>query len=175
MSPCEPATDAEADAAAAERWHLFTNTWFLETALRGRYPDAFPDGVPEERMGVEPRDLARVRADLDFVGVNLYTRTVVRAVPEDKNGLAAAPVGMGGNDGPRTEFGWEVWPRALYDMLDAAGRADDGPVHGAIHRRRRGRLRDRQRSGKRRRSRRAAWSSRSMTRPAATMSPRFPS
>ena len=117
MSPCEPATDSEADLAAAERWHLFTNTWFLETALRGRYPDAFPDGVPEARMGVEPRDMARVRADFDFLGINLYTRTVVRAVPEDKVGLAAAPIGMGGDDGPRTEFGWEVWPRALYDML----------------------------------------------------------
>jgi beta-glucosidase len=118
LSPCEPETDSAADRAAAERWHAFTNTWFLEPALRGRYPEgAFPGGPPLQRMGVEPRDLERARADLDFLGVNLYTRTIVRPVPEDRVGLAAAPIGMGGKEGPRTEFGWEVWPKALYDML----------------------------------------------------------
>jgi beta-glucosidase len=128
MSPCEPASGSAEDAAAAERWHAFVNTWFLEPALRGRYPDAFPGGVPERRMGVEPRDMARVRADLDFLGINLYTRTLVRAVPEDAVGLAATAVGMGGNDGPRTEFGWEVWPKALYDMVMRVTRDYDRPV-----------------------------------------------
>jgi beta-glucosidase len=128
MSPTEPATDSEADRAAAERWHLFTNYWFLEPALRGRYPDAFPNGTPLDRMGVEARDLQRVRADLDFLGINLYMRTIVRAAPEDTTGLGAAPVGIGGNEGPRTEFGWEVWPRALYDMVMRVTRDYERPV-----------------------------------------------
>jgi beta-glucosidase len=128
MSPCEPATDSADDRAAAERWHAFVNTWFLEPALRGHYPDAFPGGVPEQRMGIEPRDMERVRADLDFLGINLYTRTLVRAAPEDPVGLAAVPVGIGGNDGPRTEFGWEVWPKALYDMVMRVTRDYDRPV-----------------------------------------------
>jgi beta-glucosidase len=128
MSPCEPERDCQADREAAERWHRFANVWFLEPALRGRYPEAFPDGVPLARMGVEPRDLDRVRADLDFLGINLYMRTVVRAAPEDKTGLAAAPVGVGGNQGPRTEFGWEVWPEALYDMVMRVTRDYERPV-----------------------------------------------
>jgi beta-glucosidase len=128
MSPCEPAGDSDADREAAERWHRFANVWFLEPALRGRYPEAFPDGVPLARMGVEPRDLDRVRADLDFLGINLYMRTVVRAAPEDKTGLAAAPVGVGGNEGPRTEFGWEVWPDSLYDMVMRVTRDYERPV-----------------------------------------------
>src|SRR4029453_15665315 len=99
--------ESEAAAAAAERCHRFVNPWFLDPPLRGRYPEAFPNGAPLDRMGVEPRDLERARADLDFIGINLYTRTLVRAVPEDTVGLAAAPVGLGGgNEGPRTEFGW---------------------------------------------------------------------
>src|SRR5262249_4972834 len=118
MTPCEPATDTEADREAAERWHLFCNYWFLEPALRGRYPDAFPSGAPLDRMGVEARDMERVKTKLDFLGINLYMRTLVRAAPEDKVGLAAAPVDMGGGpDGPRTEFDWEVWPKALADMV----------------------------------------------------------
>jgi beta-glucosidase len=128
MSACEPAGDSDADAKAAERWHAMTNVWFLETALRGRYPDAFVDGLPEQRMGVRPGDLERVRAPLDFVGVNLYTRTLVRH-QEDAFGLKAAPVGpVGGSEGPRTDFGWEVWPKALEDVLLRVTRDYDRPV-----------------------------------------------
>jgi beta-glucosidase len=129
MSPCEPASGSEADRQAAERWHHLVNTWFLETALRGRYPEAFLAGVPSERMGVRPGDLEQVRAPLDFLGINLYTRTVVRANPDDPNGLGASPISpFGGNDGPRTDFGWEVWPDALHDMVLRITRDYDRPV-----------------------------------------------
>ncbi len=130
FSPCEPAGDAEADAAAAERWHGFVNLWFLETALHGRYPDAFVDGVPLETMGVREGDLETVKAPLDFLGVNLYNRVLVAAPDgDDPFGMGAVPVGpMGGNDGPRTDFGWEVWPNSLYDMLVRLTRDYDRPV-----------------------------------------------
>jgi len=128
LSPCEPAGDDEADAAAAERYHAFMNTWFLEPALRGRYPDCFPGGLPEAALGLRPGDLERARAPLDFLGVNLYTRTRVRNVPDDPDGLGALPLGMGGDEGPRTDFGWEVWPRALYDMVMRLTRDYDTPV-----------------------------------------------
>jgi beta-glucosidase len=100
-----------------------------ETALRGRYPDAFPDGPPLERMGVREGDMDRVRAPLDFLGINLYTRTLVKHRDDDAWGLRAVPVGpVGGNDGPRTDFGWEVWPAALRDMLLRITRDYDRPV-----------------------------------------------
>jgi beta-glucosidase len=127
FSACEPAGDSEADAAAAERWHAFTNEWYLCPALRGRYPAAFRDGAPLAQMGVREGDLERVRAPLDFVGVNLYTRTPVADVPEDR-GVGARPTGMGGPDGPRTDFGWEVWPDALHDLLLRLTRDYDRPV-----------------------------------------------
>jgi beta-glucosidase len=117
MSHCEPATDSEADEAAAERWHAFTNDWYLSPALRGRYPEAFPDSeIPSAAMGVRDGDLELVRAPLDFVGINLYVRTIVaRAAGQP---LEALPVGgMGGSEGPRTDFGWEVWPAALEQTL----------------------------------------------------------
>ena len=117
QSHCEPATDSEADAAAAERWHAFTNDWYLSPALRGRYPEAFPDGeLPSAVMGVRDGDLELVRAPLDFVGINLYFRTIVADAPGQP--LAARPVGgMGGDEGPRTDFGWEVWPAALEQTI----------------------------------------------------------
>jgi beta-glucosidase len=128
VSPCEPATDRAADAEAAERWHGLMNAWYLEPALHGRYPEAFPGGLPAETMGVREGDLQRVRADLDFLGVNLYTRTVVAHVDAEPVGVRARPVGIGGSEGPRTDFGWEVWPRALHDMLMRLTRDYDRPV-----------------------------------------------
>jgi beta-glucosidase len=129
LSPCEPSSDSQADAAAAERWDAFVNLWYLEPALRGRYPDAFVGGPPLERMGVREGDLDRLRTPLDFLGVNLYTRTKVRHDPQAGWGLQAIPTHpVGGDDGPRTDFGWEVWPRALYDMLMRLTRDFDRPV-----------------------------------------------
>jgi len=128
MSPCEPAGDNEADAAAAERWHAFVNLWHLEPALRGRYPDAFTDGPPLERMGVRDGDMERVKAPLDFIGINLYMRARVAHSENAGWGIRAQPAGMGGDDGPRTDFGWEVWPKALYDMVMRVTRDYDTPV-----------------------------------------------
>jgi beta-glucosidase len=128
MSACEPAGDSQTDAEAAERWHRLLNLWYLEPALRGRYPDAFPGGTPLERMGVREGDLERVRAPLDFLGINLYTRAIVRANPQDALGVGAQAVGpVGGDEGPRTDFGWEVWPRALHDVVLRITRDYDRP------------------------------------------------
>jgi beta-glucosidase len=129
MSPCEPATDRQADADAAERWHALVNLWYLETALRGRYPDAFIGGPPLDVMGVRDGDMERVRAPLDFLGINLYTRTLVGHRPGDAYGLDALPTGpLGGDQGEKTDFGWEVWPDALHDMLVRVTRDYDRPV-----------------------------------------------
>ncbi len=117
MSPTEPASDRERDVMAAERMHAWTNDWFLRPSLRGEYPDAFLDGPPYDVMGVAPGDFERMRAPLDVIGVNLYFRSLVRADSSERLGLGARALGMGGEQGPRTEFGWEVWPDALYKML----------------------------------------------------------
>jgi beta-glucosidase len=127
MSACEPAGDAEADRAAAERYHALINLWYLETALAGRYPDAFVGGPPLARMGVRDGDLERMRAPLDFIGINLYTRTLVKAV-KDGNLDAADGSPGGGTDGPRTDFGWEVWPDALHDQIMAVTRDYGAPI-----------------------------------------------
>jgi len=128
FSPCEPAGDTQADQAAAERFHAFQNLLFLEPALRGRYPEPFADPATQARMGVRDGDLLRMRAPLDFLGVNLYMRTCVRHVDRDPLGLRAQAVGMGGTRGPRTDFGWEVWPDSLYDMCMRLTRDFDRPV-----------------------------------------------
>ena len=153
MSPCEPASNSEDDKLAAERAHAIMNIWFLEPALRGRYPDALTF-LPETAMGIKSGDMEKTRAPLDFIGINLYYRTIASS-PGAMERVAHAqdwifPVKMdGGTQGPKTDFGWEVWPKALYDMVmritrdyqrpaieitESGGSYNDGPdATGAIH------------------------------------------
>jgi len=121
MSACDPATSSEEDRLAAERCHAINNLWFLEPALKGRYPEALAF-LPETVMGIRPGDLDRMRAPLDFIGVNLYYRTIASS-PSLIERLSHMqewlfPVNMaGGREGPKTDIGWEVWPQAMYDIV----------------------------------------------------------
>ncbi len=125
MSHCEPASDTGSDREAAERYHRFINAFFLEPALLGRYPDAFLSGLPAQEMEIKPGDLLRCRADFDFIGINLYTRTLVAAAPDNPH-LGAEPGGR--REGPLTDMGWEVWPSALHDMIMRITRDYNAPV-----------------------------------------------
>jgi beta-glucosidase len=121
MSPAHPLTPSAEDAAAAKRFDAFNNVWFLETAIRGRYPEAFVHGTPLEVMGFRSGDEKRMTAPLDYIGVNYYFRRIVSALPTPVPSKPSYDA-MGfdlttGKDGPLTEIGWEVYPRGLYDIV----------------------------------------------------------
>jgi len=132
MSPCEPASNSDDDKLAAERAHAITNIWFLEPALRGRYPEALTF-LPETAMGIKSGDMEKIRAPLDFVGINLYYRTIASAPGAIERAAHAQdwlfPVNMeGGKEGAKTDIGWEVWPKALYDMVSRITRDYNRPA-----------------------------------------------
>jgi beta-glucosidase len=132
MSPAAPHTSSPEDAAAAKRFDAFNNIWFLETALRGRYPEAFVHGTPLETMGFQSGDEKRMTAPLDYIGVNYYFRRLVSAskiaapakVSYDAMGFELAM----GKDGPLTEIGWEVYPRGLYDIVQRVSKHYKLPI-----------------------------------------------
>jgi beta-glucosidase len=109
MSSMEPATGSEADRDAALRWQLFSNAWYVYPALRGKYPEAFPQGVPLAAMGVLDQDFARMKTRFDFLGINHYNRMIVSAAtPGMPGSIPGLPRG-GKEDRPRPEIG----PRAF--------------------------------------------------------------
>ncbi len=114
MSASYPYTDSAEDRAAAERHHGFNNDWFTKPIMKGAYPLAYMDHEAALRaMDVRPGEVEALKEPLDFIGINLYTRTLVADNPADKNlGIRQVP-----GKGPRTEFGWEVWPAGLYRMI----------------------------------------------------------
>ena len=132
MSPCEPASDSEEDKLAAERAHAITNLWFLETAMNGRYPQALAL-LPETVMGIKLGDFEHMRAPLDFIGINLYYRTIASAstiLERISNAQQFIfPVKMvGGERGPKTDAGWEVWPQSMYEMITRITRDYNRPA-----------------------------------------------
>jgi beta-glucosidase len=132
MSPCEPTTNSDDDKLAAERAHAITNVWFVEPALRGRYPKAFTF-LPETIMAIKAGDMEKTRAALDFIGINLYHRTIASAAGAIERAVHAQnwlfPVKMdGAHDGPMTDIGWEVWPKSLYDIVMRITRDYNRPV-----------------------------------------------
>jgi beta-glucosidase len=79
-------------------------------------------------MVLRPGDMERCRAPLDFIGVNLYTHTRVRAAPL-AGGIGALPVETPGPDATGvTDMGWPVRPDALRTMLLALHARWDGPI-----------------------------------------------
>jgi beta-glucosidase len=110
--PVYPASDAPEDAEAARRMDGVTNRWFFDALLRGEYPaevlERFAEAAPPVRAG----DLATIAAPLDFVGVNNYSRHLVRARPG-----GGEPVEVRAPAAQLTDMGWEVYPPGLAEVL----------------------------------------------------------
>jgi beta-glucosidase len=124
VSPMMPATDSAADRAAAERYHRFLNLWFLDTALKGRYPEGvLPADRQEELLGFRPGDEKIMRAPLDFIGLNNYTRFTVHDVPEGVEipGLNLRADWATGPD-EKTDIGWDIYPHGFYDIVTRMAR-----------------------------------------------------
>ena len=113
LSPCEPATEDEADVAAARRADGHTNRWWLDP-LHGRgYP---ADMV--ELYGIEPPvhpgDLDLIAAPMDHLGLNYYFRQVV---VDDPTGPLPRAKMVSVPDSTRTAMDWEVHPAGLEQLL----------------------------------------------------------
>ena len=117
MSPVHPQTGSLEDRTAAERWHRFYNMWFLDTVMHGRYPEAYLNGSVEDHVEIRAGDMESIKAPLDFIGINLYTRAVVAHDSHDRN-MGVKQVSPGGEE--LTDFGWEVYPQALSEMICAS-------------------------------------------------------
>ena len=114
LAPVHPASPAAKDVAAARRRDGYLNRWFLDPLFKGTYPEDMLALYGELAPTVRPGDMARIAAPLDFLGVNYYTRNLVRDDPESPE-LGSRLVTPEGAE--VTEMGWEVYPQGLYELL----------------------------------------------------------
>jgi beta-glucosidase len=117
MSYCQAATASEEDRKAADRAHSFGNVWFVHPALAGEYPAAFPGANTLELIGAAADDIKLCRAPLDFLGIHYNRRQLVSAIPPGEGESATGTRKVDAHEGPLTDYGWEVWPHSLYELL----------------------------------------------------------
>jgi beta-glucosidase len=76
---CVPVIEDRANMEAARRATREENAPFLTTVLEGAYPDSYLEREGANAPRVEPGDMKAIGSQLDFVGLNVYTPTYVRA------------------------------------------------------------------------------------------------
>lgn len=89
--PAHPATDDPADAAAAWAADGIRNRWFFDALLRGEYPSDVESRFEPILPSVRDGDLKTIATPLDFLGVNNYSRTLVRADDEPEGVVVRPP------------------------------------------------------------------------------------
>jgi beta-glucosidase len=118
--PMIPATQSEADKAAADQWFRLNNLWQIWPALTGQYPDGvLPADQLHDLLGFRSGDEVIMRAPFDYVGLNYYTRWTVAATASGFQGVPGLKADAQWATGPheKTDIGWDVYPEGFYDIV----------------------------------------------------------
>jgi len=124
-----PATDDPADAEAASRIDALVNRAYLDPVCRGSYPAdllAHLGRHTDVETLVHDGDLTDISAPIDLLGVNYYTRHVLRRRTAAETAAAAGlpspwlwspDIEFVRGDLPRTTMNWEIFPEGLHATL----------------------------------------------------------
>lgn len=109
-----PVTETPADVAAAEAWFTDKNAHILGAIHAGRYPQAYLDRVGAAAPKVEPGDFELISLPTDFLGLNIYTATYVRAGQGANSGQPYEALALPASY-PRADSPWlNLVPQAIY-------------------------------------------------------------
>lgn len=122
LYPIYSGDDRPETREAVERADIFSNRWFLDPVFQGRYPDGLFALMGAAEPPIQAGDLETIAAPIDFLGVNYYSRKVVRALPADAATSEWAPTGYDEIMVPGASYtqmgrGWEIYPAGLTDLL----------------------------------------------------------
>jgi len=110
LQPVVPDSDRDEDRQAAIRWDAVWNRVTLDGLMRGALPEIL---APQMADLVEGDDLAIIKAPVDILGMNYYSRFTVRAQPGWLFGI-----GWGKARTDRfTAYGWPVEPEGIGEVL----------------------------------------------------------
>ena len=109
----QPINQSEENISAANLYDDIHNLWFDESIFKGRYPqkllNIFEAHMPENYQN----DMGLINQSLDWVGVNYYTRSMVKFDENESNFKFSLVEG----DLPKTDMGWEIFPNGLSNVL----------------------------------------------------------
>jgi beta-glucosidase len=114
LEPRYPASDSPEDLAATARADAYGNRQYLDPLLLGTYPEELREIFGEAWVEWPDADMKLIREPVDFLGVNYYSRSVIRH-DSDK-----PPIDVSAEPQTKelhTEMGWEVFPSGLTRIL----------------------------------------------------------
>ncbi|MCV9930146.1 GH1 family beta-glucosidase [Flavobacterium sp. LS1R49] len=112
----EPATQNQKDIEAAKRVDTLLNRTFIEPILGLGYPQADLPVLKKLNNYILENDLNNLSFDFDFIGLQCYTREVVKSsllIPY----IGAELISAEKRNVITTDMGWEVYPPAIYHVL----------------------------------------------------------
>jgi beta-glucosidase len=128
LVPAWPASPSAADADAMRHFDGFFNRWYLDPLVGRGYPaDMVADYQALGRLPAGPLpfvragDMAAIAAPIDFLGINYYSRAILRSdrVSEADNAPRTVPEPDAAS---KTDIGWEVYPDGLRVLLTRVAR-----------------------------------------------------
>ena len=115
-----PASDSEYDKKECAFYDAQFNRLYLDPLYKKKYPELLfkrlleKEAIEQSDLNfIKDGDLKKISTPTDFLGVNYYSRAVIRDESVDEALNEKHKVTMG----PKTDFGWEVYPRGIYDLL----------------------------------------------------------
>lgn len=116
LTKAYPVTDSKKDREAAARMEAFINGWFLDPIFKAEYPQILSTIYEKEfgKSDIKEGDMEIINREIDFLGINYYTRSLVRHNAEDH--LLECKT-IKNEETEYTEMDWEVYPEGLYDLL----------------------------------------------------------
>ncbi|WP_426755055.1 GH1 family beta-glucosidase [Myxococcus sp. Y35] len=121
LSPAWPASPSAEDEEACRRHDGSFNRWFLDPLYGRGYPkDVVEDYIQDGHLAsptldfVREGDMATIAVPTDFLGINYYSRAIMRSdrIPESQNAPRTVHP-----EPERTDMDWEVYAPALTRLL----------------------------------------------------------
>lgn len=115
-SHIEPFSNSSRDITAAKKVDALLNRLFLEPLLGLGYPTQDVKILERIERFVYPGDMGKLAFDMDFIGLQNYTRELVRYTPFIPF-VNAKIVSANKRNVEHTLMNWEVYPSSIYEAL----------------------------------------------------------
>lgn len=120
LTPITAADDRAETIQGVERADVLHNRWLLDPLLRASYPERLFADLAVAPPVIESEDMPLISTPLDFLGVNYYSRALIRA-PQRARGYRPSadayeyvvPV----PEASYTQMAWEIYPPGLAEVL----------------------------------------------------------
>lgn len=115
LTPFYSVSDSKEDIEAAFRGDGLSNRWFLDPILKASYPGDMKkvfNNAAGEFDFIKDGDLQKISIKNDFLGVNYYSRALVKFSQDSKLNYQSVKWNL-----KKTAMGWEIYPEGLYDII----------------------------------------------------------